>query len=277
MYKTLSTERATSNIRIAGACDFALLRTRYYNPTIGQFTSFDDFEAPISDPISMHKYNYGNGDPVNNIDPSGKFSVTQMVVTGGIIGGVIGFSYGGIKAARETGQWFSSKTLYYGLMYGAVGFGIGALAGYGLSLFFGVGTSGLTSGVGSQLPTLYTKLGTQLGPLIQGQLAQQGSKTAVSFLLGVAAGVGTGLYLEEPSYERFNESMIAPATFGGTLAVDVILRSILVNGLRLRPSQLTFTLGSTRFGLFGALAEVNAFVLGFTTGYYPTVAIREAL
>ena len=64
---------------------FYYLRSRYHNPAIGRFTSMDVFPGIVSDPMSLHKYVYGENDPVNNVDPSGQFvggiSEAMMVVT----------------------------------------------------------------------------------------------------------------------------------------------------------------------------------------------------
>lgn len=54
------------------------LRARYYDPGIGRFTQMDDWKGCIGDPIGLNKYLYGNSDPVNNIDPTGKFSMVQL-------------------------------------------------------------------------------------------------------------------------------------------------------------------------------------------------------
>ena len=47
------------------------LRARYYQPSNGRFWTLDSFEGPQNDPLSLHKYAYCRGDPVNRSDPSG--------------------------------------------------------------------------------------------------------------------------------------------------------------------------------------------------------------
>jgi len=54
------------------------LRARYYNPANGRFLSMDSFDGIPQDPITLHKYLYGNADPVNMIDPSGYFSLGSL-------------------------------------------------------------------------------------------------------------------------------------------------------------------------------------------------------
>lgn len=48
-------------------------RARDYDPKIGRFTQMDTYQGNIQNPATLHKYTYAHNDPVNNIDPSGKF------------------------------------------------------------------------------------------------------------------------------------------------------------------------------------------------------------
>ena len=47
------------------------LRARYYDPTMGRFVSQDPFIGADTNPLSLHRYLYTSGDPVNNVDPTG--------------------------------------------------------------------------------------------------------------------------------------------------------------------------------------------------------------
>jgi RHS repeat-associated protein len=60
------------------------LRARYYDPRSGRFTQLDPFAGNVQDPLSLHKYLYVHGDPVNMIDPSGLFSIASTLSVGGI-------------------------------------------------------------------------------------------------------------------------------------------------------------------------------------------------
>jgi RHS repeat-associated protein len=73
------------------------LRQRYYDPATGRFNRLDPFFGNPNDPQSLHKYLYTHADPVNNIDPTGKFS--------------LGFGLGGFLAGG----------LHVGLALGATG------------------------------------------------------------------------------------------------------------------------------------------------------------
>jgi len=48
-------------------------RARYLDVNRGRFWSQDSFEGNFNSPETLHKYLYANGNPVNIIDPSGKF------------------------------------------------------------------------------------------------------------------------------------------------------------------------------------------------------------
>lgn len=50
------------------------LRARYMDPAGGRFISMDRYAGSIFDPVSLHKYLYGNGNPVMYRDPTGYFS-----------------------------------------------------------------------------------------------------------------------------------------------------------------------------------------------------------
>ncbi len=57
-------------------------RARYYDQNIGRFNRMDPYSGNRQDPQSLHKYLYCHANPVNNIDPSGKFlGVADVSVT----------------------------------------------------------------------------------------------------------------------------------------------------------------------------------------------------
>jgi RHS repeat-associated protein len=61
------------------ALDMTYLRARYYDHGSDRFTQQDTYPGIINDPVSLHKYLYANIDPVNNIDPTGKFSIGSLM------------------------------------------------------------------------------------------------------------------------------------------------------------------------------------------------------
>lgn len=58
---------------------FYYLRARYYNPNSGRFISTDPFAGSPYDPMSLHKYLYAHANPVNNVDPTGMFSMAMSM------------------------------------------------------------------------------------------------------------------------------------------------------------------------------------------------------
>ncbi|MDZ4848723.1 MAG: FG-GAP-like repeat-containing protein [Pirellulaceae bacterium] len=62
------------------------LRARYYDITSGRFPSRDSFDGVIRIPNSLHRYAYTHSDPVNNRDPSGNFTLKELLVVSAKIG-----------------------------------------------------------------------------------------------------------------------------------------------------------------------------------------------
>jgi len=64
-------------------------RARYYNPNNGLFNRLDPYSGNTHDPQSLHKYLYCHANPINGIDPSGQFSITNISVTIGIMAAIL--------------------------------------------------------------------------------------------------------------------------------------------------------------------------------------------
>ena len=60
------------------------LRLRYYDFSLGRFTSVDPFEGVIESPVGRRQYFYGNANPITYVDPSGEFATTYEVLGGSI-------------------------------------------------------------------------------------------------------------------------------------------------------------------------------------------------
>ena len=73
------------------------LRARYYNPLNVRFNRVDPFAGNMQDPQSLHKYLYVHCNPINNIDPTGEFSLTGVITSISI--GITAMSLG-FKAYR---------------------------------------------------------------------------------------------------------------------------------------------------------------------------------
>ena len=55
------------------------LRARYYDAASGRFNRLDPFAGSASNPLSFHKYGYTHGNPVSGVDPSGLFSLGELL------------------------------------------------------------------------------------------------------------------------------------------------------------------------------------------------------
>jgi RHS repeat-associated protein len=60
------------------------LRARQYDPAMMRFTGRDPVKGSYEEPLTLHKYLYCLNDPINNIDPSGKFLQTLVSVATGL-------------------------------------------------------------------------------------------------------------------------------------------------------------------------------------------------
>ncbi len=77
------------------------LRARYYDPSSGRFNRLDPFVGNQSDPLSLHKYLYTHGNPVNGIDQSGLFTLGELLKVAAI-GAIIATA--GLVTYNEIGK-----------------------------------------------------------------------------------------------------------------------------------------------------------------------------
>ncbi len=82
------------------------LRARYMNPLTGRFVSRDPESGVITDPKTLHKYLYAEGDPVNGRDPRGREDLEEE-------GENLSQNQGKEEpAVEETGDTFACFTLW---------------------------------------------------------------------------------------------------------------------------------------------------------------------
>jgi len=90
------------------------LRARYMEPDRGRFWTMDTYEGRSHDPISLHKYLYANSDPVNYADPSGMFSLSEMMATVSNVGSLAKMAIMGVRtwAQAKIGLGVAGLTQY---------------------------------------------------------------------------------------------------------------------------------------------------------------------
>jgi RHS repeat-associated protein len=75
----------------SGEISGQIARARYLNPNTGRFWSMDSYKGNNKDPLSLHKYLYVSDNPVNMMDPRGKWAtfihkiaIDHALVTSGL-------------------------------------------------------------------------------------------------------------------------------------------------------------------------------------------------
>lgn len=63
---------------------------RYYDPTLGRWTQQDSNTGSIADQGTMNRFVYAGNDPVNQVDPSGSFSIIKWLLRNAL-GGLLTF------------------------------------------------------------------------------------------------------------------------------------------------------------------------------------------
>ena len=85
------------------------LRARYYDPSLGRFISADAYAGSIIDPFSLHNYQYAHANPVRFTDPTGYFTLGDVVATITVLSqlslfGSVGFGAGYILGSAIQGE-----------------------------------------------------------------------------------------------------------------------------------------------------------------------------
>lgn len=155
-------------------------QARYYDPTVGRFTSPDSLVPRPGNPQEFNRYSYAGNNPVNNIDPDGhSWKSFWKSLVGGVIGAAVGIISGN--------PWLGFAA-YNAFSAGINGGNIGAAAGGALIGYFGGGL------IGNAFGTFWGTLGAGAlgGAMGAGIGGGDVGLAALSGLGGSWAGYGIG-------------------------------------------------------------------------------------
>ena len=97
------------------------LRARYLDPETGRFHTLDTYEGSRSDPQTLHKYLYAHANPVMGIDPSGMFTLTELVAVTAIIGTLASITVSTVGLSRVMEEGWDSPDIVFGGLRGRFG------------------------------------------------------------------------------------------------------------------------------------------------------------
>jgi len=154
------------------------LRARYYDPSVGRFTTRDPFPGFIADPQSLNDYAYASNNPIKYVDPSGEFLATAAAGAG--IGATVNGIFYGAQVLLTDETWNWSK--FGGELAG------GAIAG---------GLAGATAGAPLIAHVGFSAMGGALGKVVEKVISGEeikGTEVAEAAIeSGVTAGVARGI------------------------------------------------------------------------------------
>lgn len=71
------------------------------DPGVGRFAAVDPFTAEAFAPLTLHRYAYAGGNPVNAVDPTGLF-LSVSVAMGSMMSSIASIAVPGLQAAERT-------------------------------------------------------------------------------------------------------------------------------------------------------------------------------
>ena len=117
---------------------------RWYDPTSGRFTQQDTLDAPL-DPTNGNRYAYAGGDPINNIDPTGRNPLDDFVsraANWSALGGAGGTTVGLIAGLVICGAGGPVTVAVCVGGYAALGTAAGVAGGLAFGLGYGIAVWG---------------------------------------------------------------------------------------------------------------------------------------
>jgi len=163
------------------------ISARYYSPELGRFVKTDFIKGGITNPLTLNRYRYTQGNPVNYSDLNGNWALIDDIIAGAV-GAVIGV--GGQLASDvvtsvvdsvQTGTF--TFTLSDGEKYvgAAIGGATGGVASLYVGPIIGSGIGGAVSGAT-----------TDMAYMVTGDEERNWSDVATSAGIGAATGLAGG-------------------------------------------------------------------------------------
>ncbi|HEX9063248.1 MAG TPA: RHS repeat-associated core domain-containing protein [Clostridia bacterium] len=135
------------------------LRARYMDTSTGTFITSDPYSGSIGNPMSLNKYLYANGSPVNFTDPTGYDSLGELMTSmslESVINSIADLSFVGLRSLALN---MAKNAITGSVIGGAIGGIDGALSGEGF--FKGFMNGSIT---GAEMGALFTI--REFGPLL---------------------------------------------------------------------------------------------------------------
>ncbi len=201
------------------------LRARWYSPATGRFNAADSFDGLSEDPQSLHRYLYAHCDPINNMDPTGYFNISEINVSLAIRSVLLTMNLTG-AAYNAKGVTTSAIDLYNAWSDGDFWRGLphvvmGAAHGTGLVMNIGGIIAGIQGPPGGTAPALALAGGGVVrggfwhavvsNPQLAGWVIDQVGPIAYNAFLVLAAQEHHGIPYENSKYQHEEHELMKQA------------------------------------------------------------------
>ena len=158
------------------------MRARYYSPDLKRFVNMDIIAGEVTDPVTLNRYAYANGNPVSNIDPFGLSAERGNKTTASDIwNNIKNFAKDFIDTSVK-----GIKTIFVVLG------GFELQLGYGTGLRGAIDVAGESIVIGSKVDLITIKIGSDYFDV--GQEALAGAEWNLSFDENIGIGLETGYF-----------------------------------------------------------------------------------